>query len=457
MSLHQFLSVLRARWRLWGSVVIAVIALAAGWLALRTPSYVARTPVLVDVRTDPVGATPAYTMVSPSYVTTQIDIIKSRRVAERAIELLQAHQEPMVRLRTAARDRALPPQWLVEALQRDLEVKPARESNVVTISWRGRTPAEAARVVNAFAQAYFDTNLDLKTAPAKRYTDWFDLQLAQARERLEQSQNRLAEFQQKAGLISSAEQGDYERQRLAELTAQLITAQTRLRTEGASAEYAESAVVNSLRSDVARLESKVSEAAASLGPGHPKMQQLQAELGSMRARLRAESARAGQASTATAQSNANRIRQLEAQIAAQKVRVLASSRERGQLSVLQQEIQSAQKTYETVAAGAAQSRLQSMTNQGNVLFLGSAAEPVRPSGLTALQVLVIALGGGAVLGVVVTLLVEIANRRVRSVEDLEIAAQLPILGVVPVHRPGLAELAFAGPPRLTLHVQRRLT
>lgn len=457
MSLHQFLTILRARWRLVGSVVLAMVALAAVWLLQRSPSYVARAPVLVDVRTDPVGVTPTYSMVSPSYVTTQIDIIKSGRVAQRAIELLRPDQQPMLRLRAKAQEKGLPPQWLVEELQRELEIKPARESNVVTIAWRGRSPAEAARVVNAFAQAYFDTNLDLKTAPAKRYTDWFDQQLAQARDRLEQSQARLAEFQQKAGLISSAEQGDYERQRLAELTAQLIAAQTRLRTEGASSELAESAVVNSLRSDVARLEARVHEAAESLGPSHPKMRQMQAELGAMRARMRAEGARAGQAATAAAQSNANRIRQLEAQITAQKARVLASSSERGQLSVLQQEVQSAQKTYETIAEGAAQSRLQSMTNQGNVLFLGSAAEPVDPGGPGTLKVLLAAIAGGALIGVAAALLAEIAYRRVRSVEDLETASQLPILGVVPVHRPGLAALPMAGPPRLALHVQRRLT
>jgi chain length determinant protein EpsF len=459
MSLRQFLSILRARWRLAGAVLLVVVALAATWAGLRSPTYVARAPVLVDVRTDPVGATPPHTMVSPSYVATQIDIVKSRRVAERVIELLPSNQEPMLRLQEAMRKRGVSKQWMVDAIQRDLEVKPARESNIIAIAWRGRSPKEAAMVANAFAQAYFDTNLDLKTTPAKRYSDWFDEQLAQSRQRLERSEARLAEFQQKAGLISSNEQGDYERQRLSELTAQLIAAQTRLRTSGGDEpNLASSPVVNGLRSEVARLESKVNEASATLGSNHPKMQQLQAELGAMRSRLGAESSRAGQAAAATAESNARRLRDLEGQIAAQKTRVLASSRERGSLSVLQQEVQSAQKAYETVAASAAQARLQSMTTQGNVQMLGSASEPVEPSGPTAPQVLAIALAGGLLLGLATALLAELANRRVRSVEDLETATHLPIIGVVPElgRRRALDALEFAqGPRRLTLYPQGR--
>jgi polysaccharide biosynthesis transport protein len=436
-----------------------VVALAIAWLVLRPVSYVARAPVLVDVRNDPVDATPWQGMISPGYIATQIDIVKSQSVAERVVELLPADQEPMLRYGQRARAEGQPRAWIADALLRRLEVKPARESNIITIAWTGRSPAEAARVANAFAQAYLDTNLNLKNAPAKRYTEWFDQQVAQARERLESAQARLADFQQKAGLVSSTEQGDYERQRLAELTAQLIAARVRL-SEGAgssSPELAQSPVVNSLRSDVARLESKVQEASASMGANHPKMREMQAELGAMRSRLAAESSRAGQTVAASAAASAARIRQLENEIAQQKARVLASSRERGELSVLQQEVASAQKAYETVAGGAAQSRLQSMTTQGNVLFLGAATEPLRPAGPPPMLVVGAALVGGLLLGLAGALLTELVNRRVRSVEDLESVTHLPILGVVPAPSSRSLALRFNdGPRRLGLNPQRRL-
>lgn len=457
MSLHQFLSIMRARRGLAALILLIVVALAMAWVLLRPATYVARAPVLVDVRTDPVGATPLQGMVSPGYLSTQIDIAKSERVAQRALELLPADQQPMLRLQEQARKAASPQQWLVSAIQHGLDVKPARESNIINISWSGRSPAEAARVANAFAQAFLDTSLNLKTAPAQRYTEYFDQQVRAAREQLEKAQTRLSAFQEKAGLISSTEQGDYERQRLTELSAQLMAAQGRGRGAGeTSPDTVQSPVVSNLRGEVARLESKVQEAAASLGPNHPKMQQMQAELNAMRGRLAGESARAGRAAAASGQASANRIRDLQAQIAAQKARVLSTGRQRGDLSVLQQEVAAAQKAYDTVAASAAQSRLQSMTTQGNMVFLGSAAEPLEPSGPTPTQALVVALGGGLLLGIAGALLAELANRRVRSVEDLETVTHLPILGVVPAPKSRIGSLRLTNRERRLALTHRSL-
>ncbi len=460
MSLHQFFSILRARRKLVGLILLATLLLALAWVVLRPANYVARAPVLVDSRSDPTNNQPSYqALVTPAYIATQIDIVKSDKVADKVVELLPADQEPMLRLRETAQKKQLPKQWIAHAIQRELEVKPARESNIINIEWRGRSAAEAARVANAFAQAYMDTNLNLKTAPAKRYADWFDTQVQQARERLEQAQGKLSAFQEKAGIISSNEQGDYETARLAELSQQLMTAQGRRRSGAGenSSEVLQSPLVNNMRADVAKLESKVQEASATMGPNHPKMLQMEAELRSMRSRLASESSRLGSAAAASGQASAARVRELQDAIAAQKARVLATNKERGQLTVLQREVDTAQKAFETVSASAAQSRLQSMTTQGNVLFLGAAAEPLDPSGPTPLQAMLAALGGGLLLGIAGALLAELANRRVRSVEDLSMVTDLPILGMVPAPRARIAPLRLANTPRrLAFTPQRSL-
>jgi polysaccharide biosynthesis transport protein len=460
MSLHQFFSILRARRGLAGLILLGTLLLALAWVVLRPANYVARAPVLVDSRSDPTNNQPSYqALVTPAYIATQIDIVKSDKVADKVVDLLPADHEPMLRLRETAQKKQLSKQWIAHAIQRDLDVKPARESNIINIEWRGRSPAEAARVANAFAQAYMDTNLNLKTAPAKRYADWFDTQVQQARERLEQAQAKLSAFQEKAGIISSNEQGDYETARLAELSQQLLAAQGRRRSGGGenSSEVLQSPLVNNMRADVAKLESKVQEASATMGPNHPKMLQMEAELRSMRSRLASESSRLGSAAAVSGQASAARVREIQDAIAAQKARVLATNKERGQLSVLQREVDTAQKAFETVSASAAQSRLQSMTTQGNVLFLGAAGEPLEPSGPTPLQAMLVALGGGLLLAIAGALLAELANRRVRSVEDLSMITDLPILGVVPAPKARIAPLRLANTPRrLALTPQRRL-
>jgi polysaccharide biosynthesis transport protein len=461
MSLHQFFSIMRARARLAGLILLATLLLALVWVMLRPAAYVARAPVLVDSRPDPTSNQPAYQqLVTPAYIATQIDIVKSDKVAERAVQLLPADQEPMLRLRKQAAEQPKPAQqWITHEIQQELDVKPARESNIVNIEWKGRNPQEAARVANAFAQAYLDTSLNLKTQPAQRYADWFDAQVKDAKQRLEESQARLSDFQQKAGIISTSEQGDYETARLKDLNDQLLIAQGRRQVGSGdtSTQVMQSPLVNNMRADVAKLEAKIQEGSATMGANHPKMREMEAELRSMQSRLASESARVGSGAAVAAHAGAARIRELEDALTAQKTRVLATNKARGELSVLQREVDSAQKAYETVAASAAQSRLQAMQTQSNVVFLGNAVAPLEPSGPTKRQAMLVALAGGILLAMAGALLAELANRRVRSVEDLSMVTDLPILGVVPAPKARIHPLRLAtAPRRLALTPQRSL-
>ena len=95
--------------------------------------------------------------------------------------------------RSGARKRSKSPRrrsWLAQQLQQRLEVKPARESNIINIAWTGRSPTEAARVANAFAQAYLEIGLELRTEPAKKYAGFFEEQVKTARDKLENAHSQ---------------------------------------------------------------------------------------------------------------------------------------------------------------------------------------------------------------------------------------------------------------------------
>jgi chain length determinant protein EpsF len=453
MSLLQFFSILRARRGLAGLVLLVTVALAVAWAVLRPTHYTAHAPVLVDVRMDPVGTTPLQGMVSPSFVSTQIDIVKSERVAQRAIKLLPADQPPLKAWSEEAAKKPKPQAWLTHQIQQKLEVKPARESNIINISWTGSTAAEAASVANAFAEAYLETSLEIRTDPAKKYADWFEEQVKASRDRLEKAQTRLSDFQQKSGILSADERGDFEPTRLKDLSAQLLALESRGRRGGEnSAAVMESPLVNNMRADVAKLEAKVQEASATMGSAHPKMRQMQAELAAMRSRLASESSRVGSAASSSYAANKARERELQQALADQKTRVLSMNKQRGELSVLQRDVDTAQKAYETVSASAAQSRLQSLTTQTNVMRLASAEEPQDPTGPSPLQALLVAILAGTLLAIATALLLELLNRRVRSIEDLTMVTQLPILAAVPAaasvfsapRLPASRRLALAG-------------
>ena len=115
MTLHQLLSILRARLGVAALIVLSVLAVALAWVLLRPPHFVARAAVLVA----PGGSasTRYQESVSPGYLSTQIDIVNSSRVAQHAIQLLPADEQPMLDLREEAAGKPSPQQWMVQAIQ----------------------------------------------------------------------------------------------------------------------------------------------------------------------------------------------------------------------------------------------------------------------------------------------------------------------------------------------------
>lgn len=439
MSLHQFLLILKARWRLALAVAASAVALALLISLLLPPTYTARTSVLVDVRTpDPVmGAAGMQGLVAPSYMATQVDIIAGERVAQRVVKMLRLDEDPAAReqWQRASEGRGSLAAWIATGLQKGLDVQPARESNVIHIVAKGRDADRTAAVANAFAQAYLDTVLALKTEPARAYAEWFDDQAKASRERLEEAQSRLSGYQQQAGLVSGDERLDHETTRLADLSAQLTQVQGQ-NTDSASrrnargdtvADVMQSPLINGLKADISRQEAKIRESSVNLGPNHPQLQRMQSELSALRAQLVAETGRVNTSIDTAYRVGRDRERELQAAVAAQKSRVMLLNKQREELSVFRRDVEAAQRAHEDVSKGASLSRLQSLSNQTNVVRLDTAAVPVEPSSPRLRLNLLVAAFGGTLLGIGLALLLEMTHRRVRSAEDIAQVLGLPVL------------------------------
>lgn len=441
MTLHQFILVLLARWRV--AVLIPVVAIfAALAVSVVLPKkYTAQTAVLIDARSpDPVAGATASGVVAPSYMATQVDIIAGDRVAQRVIKMLRLDESPGIKEQwmSATEGRGTLEAWLSDSMQKNLDVKPSRESNVINITYKGNTAEVAALTANSFAQAYLDTNLSLKTEPARLYAEWFEEQTKASRVKLEAAQSRLSGFQQKAGIVSSDERSDYETAKLTALSAQLTTVQgettdsqsKRSARADTVQEVMQSPLINSLKTDIARLESKAQEMSVNLGDNHPQRQRAESELASIKSRLASETARISQSIQTTYQVGKDRERELQGAVSAQKTRVLALNKDRDELNVYRRDVEAAQRAYEGVSQSASQTRLQSLTNQTNVVLLNMAVPPLSPSSPRLLINLLIAAFAGTLLGVACALLLELGNRRVRSSEDLTQILDLPVLASI---------------------------
>jgi chain length determinant protein EpsF len=455
MTLQLFLLILRARAKLALYIMLVTVLATLVVTLMMQRQYTASTAVVIDVKSpDPIAGVVLPGMISPGYMATQVDIINSDRVAQRAVQLLRMDEDPVRRAKwqAATAGKGDFTAWLADLLKYGLDVKPSRDSNLISISYTAAEPEFSAAAANAFVQAYIDISLELKVEPARQNAGWFEAQTRLAREKLEAAQQALSSYQQKAGIVGTDERLDYETAKLNELSTQLTvvqgaTSDSRSKSQSVAgadtlAEVIQNPLIQSLRTDVARLEAKLQESNVNLGQNHPQTLRTESELASLRARLASETARVSRSFGTSYSVGKYKENELLEAIQTQKNRVLALNKQRDEISVLKRDVESAQRAFEGVSQRSAQTRLESLSVQTNAVMLNPAAVPTRHAKPKLLLNLLVSVFLGTLLGVGFALMLELANRRVRSAEDLSEATDLPVLASIAstLPRPTLPEM-----------------
>lgn len=444
MTFSVLFQILRSRWISFVVTVLLVLGTTAFLTWTAPKKYTATASVVADIRADPIGGGSALGAASPNFLMTQVDIIQSQRVAARVVQLLKLAEVPALRERWLETTKGVGDfeKWLQDLMLGGLDVRPSRGSNVINLIYEGSDPKFVAGVVNAFVSAYLDTVLEMRIAPARDYAKLFDENAKSLRDKLEQAQARLSEYQQKSGLVVTDERLDIESQRLNELNAQLTAIQAAAADSGSRQKQAQSQgdrmlevmnspLVSGLRGDLSRQEAQLEQLGARLGDNHPSVRELRSGVAELRARLEQEVKRAQSGMGIANDVNESRVIQARAALEAQRAKVLKLREVRDEAAVLVREVDNAQRAYEGVLGRLSFSNLEAQANQTSVAALEMANAPNRPSSPRIF--LNFLLGGliALVAGIAVVWARESADRRVRAPSDLEELANVPLIGTMP--------------------------
>jgi len=449
MTLGQFLTILRARWWVVVLTLLLVVSTTVAVSLVLPKQYTASTQVIVDVKSpDPIAGIILPAQLMPGYMATQIDIVTSQKVALMVVDKLRIAENPVAREQwlEATDGQGSIRHFYADLLLKKLDVKPSRESSVLNISYTGTEPQFAAAVADAFAQAYIDTNIALRVEPAKQSATWFDEQTRQLRANLDAAQSKLTQYQRTKGIVSADERLDVETAKLQELSSQLtqITAvavesakrqalaQDALTRGGAGdlPDVIANPLVAQLKAEQARLEGKLKEQSAILGASHPEILKLKQELESNKTKLAQEVATVARSVSKTAMVNSQREAEVRAALERQRTKVLQIKQVREELTVLQRDLENAQRAYDTVTQRLSQTSMESKAAQANILLLNAAEPPMKPSSPKLLLNVAAAVFLGTLLGVGGALLLELSRRKVRTLEDLMAAVDAPVIGQI---------------------------
>lgn len=440
MNFTQFLLILNARKGVILGVLLFTVAVTAVVSLLLPKEYTAATTLIIDSKSkDPFTGQLMPSQMFPGYMATQVDIIQSSNVAQKVVRELKlassagTHEQFM----EATEGKGDINQWLGDLLLKKLSVDPSRESSIISIAFTGTDPKFSAAIANAFAKAYLETSLDLKLVPAKQTAAWFDQQIVELRQNLDEAQQKLTAYQREKGIVESDERLDVETRRMGDLASQMVAAQSasfdagsRTRDSASLPEVINNPVVQGLKAQVSQGEGKLADLAKRVGVNHPDYQRTLAEVNSYRAQLANELNLATRGVGATAGAAQQRYNELSTAFAKQKASVLALKQQREEASLLARDVQNAQQIYDSALQRYGQSRMEAQSTQTDVAVLNPAVAPTKSSQPKVLLNILLSIFLGGLLGVGAGFMVELLDRRVRSGLDIAAGLDIPVLAEV---------------------------
>lgn len=284
LSLLEFISLLRRQWRLIRNALVAAGVLALVYLLAATPQYAATASLIIDTRGQKIlnveEVLPALTSEIAT-IESQVEILRSRRIAERALQ--QASDPTSPPDETALRD-----------FMRRVNVERKGLSYIIEVRAKDRDRARAAELANAIVDAYLQDQLAIRQRATHDAHEWLKARVISTSHELRAAEELVQQYRAKHGLVDIGEVQLSQRE-MADLTLQLIAARTKsaeakarlLQVEqlakspdqlGAIGKVIESSVIVDLRRQETEIQRKLGNMISRFGEEHPSVAATRAEL-----------------------------------------------------------------------------------------------------------------------------------------------------------------------------------
>lgn len=468
--IRQYLRIaLRWRYVIIGTTIAGILLGLIATL-LMTPKYTAVSTIEISREASKVtgfqGVERETSIADQEFYQTQYGLLRSRSLSERVANQLRLVDDPafyerfkysdnrpafqLVATRYPAAGRAERQRVAGEILLRNLSVNPTRLSRLVDIAFTSPDPAFSARVANAWAENFIQTNLERKVQATSYGRNLLERQLGQAKERLDESQRQLvgyASAQQIINLPAQASGGTTTSERsivaddlatlnaaLSQATAERIQAEARYRQAGragASTEALRNQAINGLRQRRAELAAEYQRLMVQFEPGYPAAQAIQSQINQLDRSIAREESRITGSQLADYREAQERERALQAKVDQLKASYLDTRRRSIQYNIYQQEVDTNRALYDGLLQRYKEIGVAGGVGVNNISVVDTADVPQRPSSPRLLVNLLVALLAGLGIGALAALALEQLDEAIADPAEVERLLGLPLLGSVP--------------------------
>lgn len=391
--------------RKWGILFLATLITLLSILIVFsiTPVYKATSTLLIEQQQSKMPSIEdIYGLAGQNweYYQTQLELLKSRKLAEQVISALKLKEKPeflpkeggfspvaslrqwlsatvkkyLVQDQGSSEEKDNSHNLIVAAFQERLTAELIKDTQLITLSFESEDPELAAEVANALGLAYIDDQLASRVDMTRQATIWMEQRLKVLKEKLQISDQELQAYKEQHGLIDVKGVSTLTEQELDELTTQLIQAR-----------------------------SKYNELGKRYGAKNPKMIAADAEL-----------------------------KQAQRALSRGKSRIQSIGRKAVKLRELQRQVNSNRQLYDTFLSRLKEASQVVELQAVNARISDPAVAPVIPFKPKRGLIVLLAFFVSLMLGVLLAFLYEALDKTFKGTSDIEDKLGQPILGLLPI-------------------------
>jgi uncharacterized protein involved in exopolysaccharide biosynthesis/Mrp family chromosome partitioning ATPase len=467
VDLKELIRVMQRRHKLilWVAAIPVLLAILYGLLA--TPLYTASTQILIDPRdrrivSNEVAPEGLAADGGVAVVESQLLVITSDTVLRRAILREHLDTDPEFggaavglagRLHGALAslgigiDASDPELKALRQLKKRLGVKRSDKAFVAEVYVTSESREKSVRVADAVARAYLDDQTEARAAAAGRASTALGGRLDTLRARVQEAEDRVVQYKEDHKLIAAGNVLVSDQQ-LSEMTLQLNTArgktaEARARYEqiirarqsgvesGATPEAVLSQTIGQLRTQYAEVARQRAELGALVGPRHPSITNLDAQVVGVQKLINEELARIATAARSDLERTQASEKALEADLEGLKQRAIVASQASVRLRELEREAEASRALYQSFLTRARETGEQQSIDNTNLRVISKATPPRDKSWPPRLLLIAVALVGGLGIGIGAGLMREYFDESIYARRTLADLTDLPVLAVTP--------------------------
>jgi succinoglycan biosynthesis transport protein ExoP len=444
------------------SIAAAFIAIAAIRTLMQTPLYTSSVRLEIEREAKILQAGDVMPQVSEvQFMHDQTELVKSGMMAERVASALRLGQDPdFIRPRNISLlgsirqlfRPAKPSHGDVSAskakaasiVAANVGVNSVPLSRMIDVYYTDPNPSRAQKIADAFADAFVATNQDKRFQANASAKLFLEDKIQQLKGRLEESERKMLAFAEKQQIVNVTDKESIAEANLGRANSELgtlISERTKNEQLWKQLEASHNAIylpqllsngaIDRLRTQRDKLAVEYQEKAAIFKPSYPEMVQIDNQIKQIDKQLASEvntiksSLKAGyEASLAEEQAAQERVDAL-------KKDLLDLQKRSVEYNILKREVDTNRDLYTSLLQRYKEVDVASGVGVNNVFVVDKAYLPSAPSSPNLRRALLVALVLGLLIGSALAFALELIDDKVRSTEQLESIASLPVLGVIP--------------------------